>query len=146
MHDIGKLTVPRTILYKPAPLTAAEWMVFRAHPETGAWFAEVMGADQNVVEAVRQHHERLDGSGYPRGLAGDEITSYARILAVADVYCAMTQRRPYRSPLRQEDALEFLRNRSLFDGEVVKALEALVNCLHYRDQTLLYTGDKLCAR
>ncbi len=126
LHDLGKLSIPRSVLYKTGPLTKHEWLLLQSHPETGAWLAEMAGAGSEIVLAIRQHHERLDGSGYPAGLHGSDITYLARLIAVADVYCAMTSDRPYRPALPHSTALEFLSREALFDQELVSALKALL--------------------
>jgi putative nucleotidyltransferase with HDIG domain len=100
VHDLGKLCVPPEIISKPAALDADEWTVMRNHPSAGADLLEPCEAPAEVLEIVRSHHERWDGAGYPDGLKGTEIPLGARIIAVADAYCAMLEARPYRAPLR----------------------------------------------
>ena len=95
VHDVGKSAVPTRILLKPAPLDEGEWAEMRRHPVLGAELLTAVVPDA-VVEIVRSHHERWDGGGYPDGLAGDAIPLGARIVAVVDAYCAMTEPRPYR--------------------------------------------------
>ncbi len=97
LHDIGKIAIPAEILDKPAPLTGEELTVVREHPTVGARILQPLPHCQAILPMVLQHHERLDGSGYPSGLRGDDIHLYARILSVADVFDAMTSRRPYRA-------------------------------------------------
>ena len=108
LHDIGKIGVPEPILRKRGALDAAEWTVMRRHPVTGsqivAPFEHLAGA--SIV--IRHHHERCDGSGYPDGLIGDAIPLGARIVAVADVFDAITSERPYRCALPRQAALEHL--------------------------------------
>jgi PAS domain S-box-containing protein/putative nucleotidyltransferase with HDIG domain len=99
VHDIGKIVVPAEILSKPGKLSEIEMQIVRQHPGAGADIIEPIGFDPDVAEMVRQHHERLDGSGYPAGLRGDEILVEARVLAVADVFEAMISHRPYRPGL-----------------------------------------------
>jgi HD-GYP domain-containing protein (c-di-GMP phosphodiesterase class II) len=96
LHDIGKFAIPDQILAKHAPLDAAEWTLMKSHPEIGL---SVLGDGRSRREllAVLYHHERLDGSGYPYGLAGDSIPIEARIVAAADTYDALTSDRPYRT-------------------------------------------------
>ena len=105
LHDVGKIAVPSDILTKPGRLTATELALIQTHAHIG--YDILVGIDfpTPVAEVTRQHHERLDGSGYPRGLVGDEILADARILAVADVVEAMTSHRPYRPSLGLEQAL-----------------------------------------
>jgi HD domain len=107
LHDLGKMRIPRAILNKPGPLSAEELAVMRTHVESGARL--LAGAcDQNVVEMVRHHHERLDGSGYPDGLAGEAIPLGARIIAVADTFDAMISTRPYRPAKSHKRAMDAL--------------------------------------
>jgi len=100
VHDLGKLCVPPEIITKPGALDADEWTAMRNHPAAGADLLEPCDAPSEVIEIVRSHHERWDGAGYPDGLKGHEIPLGARIIAVADAYCAMLEARPYRAPLR----------------------------------------------
>lgn len=106
LHDIGKLRVPAEILTKPGTLSTAEMSLIREHPEQGYEILKHIDFPWPVAEIVHQHHERADGSGYPRGLAGDEIRMSARILAVADVVEAMASHRPYRPALGLAKAIE----------------------------------------
>jgi PAS domain S-box-containing protein/putative nucleotidyltransferase with HDIG domain len=105
LHDIGKIVVPAEILSKPGRLSDAEMQLVRQHPAAGAEIVRPIGFDPEVAEMIGQHHERLDGSGYPAGLAGDEILWEARILAVADVVEAMVSHRPYRPALPLEQVV-----------------------------------------
>jgi putative nucleotidyltransferase with HDIG domain len=106
LHDIGKIGVPDAVLLKEGPLTAAEWVVMRSHPEEGARIIERLGYLDDVVPGIRHHHERMDGRGYPDGLLGDEIPLAARIIHVADALDAMTTKRLYREERSFEEALE----------------------------------------
>jgi PAS domain S-box-containing protein/putative nucleotidyltransferase with HDIG domain len=99
LHDIGKMVVPAEILAKPGPLSVAEMEIIRQHPAAGAEIVRSIGFDPEVAEMILQHHERLDGSGYPAGLHGAEILAGTRILSVADVVEAMISHRPYRPAL-----------------------------------------------
>ncbi len=105
MHDVGKIGVPESILRKPSPLTAEERLEMERHPVHGARIVEPIKQLHPILPGVRWHHERLDGAGYPDGLAGDDIPLQARILAVADAYDAMTSDRPYRLGLPTEVAV-----------------------------------------
>ena len=105
VHDIGKFTIPAEILTKPTHLSPQELALVRTHAEAGYEALRSIQFPWPVAEAVRQHHERLDGSGYPRGLKGDQICLEARILAVADTVEAMATNRPYRHALGIEAAL-----------------------------------------
>ncbi len=123
LHDVGKIGVPDSILRKPGALTTEEWEAMRSHPAAGYEIlrdVEFLGAAAEIVYA---HHESFDGSGYPSGLAGDEIPLGARIFSVADSFDAMTSDRPYRAALPPEDALaEIQRNSgSQFDPIAVDA-------------------------
>lgn len=104
LHDIGKIVVPAEILSKPGRLTETEMMLVREHAAAGADAIAASNFEGSIAEAIRQHHERLDGSGYPAGLHGDEILPEARILAVADVVEAMVSHRPYRPALSIAEA------------------------------------------
>ena len=104
VHDLGKLNVPPEIIVKPGELDESEWQAMRSHPAAGAELLEPCAAPREVLEIVRSHHERWDGAGYPDGLKGQEIPLGARIIAVADAYCAMIEQRPYRAPRRPSAA------------------------------------------
>ena len=100
IHDIGKISVPAEILSKPSQLTDLEFGLIKMHPQTGYEVLEAIEFLWPVAQIVLQHHERMDGSGYPQGLSGDDIILEARILAVADVVEAMASHRPYRAASR----------------------------------------------
>jgi len=127
IHDIGKITVPAEILSKPTPLTDAEFNLVKAHPQLGYDILKQAMLPDPVAEIVRQHHERLDGSGYPQQLTADGILPEAQILAVADVVEAMSSHRPYRAALGVEAALEAIAAGSgkTYDADVVAACLAL---------------------
>jgi putative nucleotidyltransferase with HDIG domain len=108
LHDVGKLHIPDSILLKPGPLDDAEWVVMKKHPEMGLDILERMGKFEAESEVVIAHHERIDGSGYPRGLRGDEIPLGARILAVADTYDVLVSDRPYRRARTRSEAITIL--------------------------------------
>jgi diguanylate cyclase (GGDEF)-like protein len=125
LHDVGKIGVGDTVLQKPAPLDEDEWAQMRRHPELGARI--LAGAElEDVAEWVFAHHERVDGTGYPLGLCGEQIPLEARILAVADAYEAMTSDRPYSRSVSAEEAAVELRRcaGTQFDERVVEALLA----------------------
>jgi putative nucleotidyltransferase with HDIG domain len=107
LHDVGKINTPRDVLNKPGRLTDDEFAVMRRHPVDGAEMLAGIG-DPEITAMVRHHHERLDGGGYPDGLAGEEIPLGARIIAVADTFDAMTSSRSYRGACRHKKALEVL--------------------------------------
>lgn len=106
LHDIGKVALPDHVLHKPGPLTPEEWTLVRTHPQVG-WTVLAGFEDETLhlaAEIARDHHERWDGSGYPRGLSGTAIPLEARIAAVADVFDALTSDRPYRSSMSLDEA------------------------------------------
>jgi HD-GYP domain-containing protein (c-di-GMP phosphodiesterase class II) len=106
LHDLGKIGVPDQILHKPGPLNDAEWSIMREHPVWGARALERISGFRPASRAVRHHHERWDGRGYPDGLAGETIPIGARVIAVCDAYEAMTSTRPYRPALAEPLARE----------------------------------------
>jgi HD-GYP domain-containing protein (c-di-GMP phosphodiesterase class II) len=129
LHDIGKLSIPTAILQKPAPLDDAEYDVVKLHPERGRdLLGELGGFDESVTRLVLDHHERLDGSGYPRGVAGPALDLPTRILAVCDVYDALVSDRVYRAAWAQDAALALLRDEAgtAYDERCVDALERVV--------------------
>jgi PAS domain S-box-containing protein/putative nucleotidyltransferase with HDIG domain len=109
LHDLGKMIVPAEILSKPGRLTDAEFSLIREHAAAGAEIVADIDFGDDIAAIVRQHHERLDGSGYPLGLSGADILPEAKVLAVADVVEAMISHRPYRAALSQSEALDELR-------------------------------------
>jgi len=129
LHDVGKVYVPSEILSKPGKLTGLELGLAKAHAEASYNIVKSIKFSGSIAHIVWQHHERMDGSGYPQGLNGDQIMLEARILAVADVVEAMTAHRPYRPALGLEKALdEITRNRTtLYDAQAVDACLVLFN-------------------
>jgi two-component system response regulator RpfG len=129
LHDIGKLRIPDAILTKPGPLTDEEWVVMKRHPQMGVDILRRMGNKFEAESAaVLYHHERMDGSGYPAGLAGDAIPLSARILGVADTYDVLVSDRPYRRARTREEAVRIVleeRGHHLY-APAVDALLALV--------------------
>ncbi|MFL5865436.1 MAG: HD domain-containing phosphohydrolase [Solirubrobacteraceae bacterium] len=111
LHDIGKLKTPRPVVNKPGRLTDAEFDLIKLHPVDGAQMAAVL-ADPRLTAIVRHHHERMDGTGYPDGLSGNDIPVGARIIAVADTFDAVTSNRAYRSAARHTQAIDILRRES----------------------------------
>lgn len=105
LHDVGKIGIPENILTKPAGLTHTETMVLRTHPILGERIVAPLGFPPVVRDVIRHHHERWDGRGYPDGLEGNEIPPAARLFGIADAIDAMTSLRPYRRPMRFEDAI-----------------------------------------
>jgi putative two-component system response regulator len=116
LHDIGKVAIPDTILQKPGPLTAAEWEIMKTHSSKGAEAIELAERDVDqpveflgmAKEIAHWHHERWDGSGYPDGLAGEEIPLSARLMAVADVFDALMSPRVYKSSMPQDKARDII--------------------------------------
>jgi diguanylate cyclase (GGDEF)-like protein len=127
LHDLGKLAIPEEILQKPGDLTSAEWLVVQRHPQIAHRMLESLGVDP-VADWVLHHHERWDGSGYPDGLAGEDIPLGSRIVYVAEVYDAMTFGRLYRSPRSRDQALAEIDRCSgvQFDPQVVRAFFSAV--------------------
>ena len=127
LHDIGKLSVPLEILRKPGKLTDAEYAEIKRHPEAGRRLLDELGGFAPVVrDLVSDHHERLDGKGYPRGLDDDELPLHTRILTVCDVYDALVSDRVYRTAWTPERAFELLRDDAGFDARCVEALARVV--------------------
>jgi putative nucleotidyltransferase with HDIG domain len=129
VHDIGKLSVPDSILQKPGPLTDEEFAIIKRHPEWGDKMLVDLGFGPEVRHLVRDHHERLNGSGYPHGYDGALISFDARILAVCDVYDALISRRVYRDAWTEDRAVALLREESgtSFDPKCVAALERVLS-------------------
>jgi HD-GYP domain-containing protein (c-di-GMP phosphodiesterase class II) len=127
IHDVGKINTPTTILHKAGPLTDEEYEVIKRHPGDGARMVAVL-RDAELTAMVRHHHERLDGTGYPSGLSGDEIPVGARIIAVADTFDAITSARPYRLARPHKQAINILRDDAgtKLDPAAVRAF-----CSHY---------------
>jgi HD-GYP domain-containing protein (c-di-GMP phosphodiesterase class II) len=109
LHDVGKIGVDEAILRKPDQLTPAEWEVMTRHPAIGSQIVEGVAFLREAQPCIRHHHEGFDGSGYPDGLRGEAIPLGARVIAVADVFDAITTDRPYRAALAQPEALNELR-------------------------------------
>jgi putative nucleotidyltransferase with HDIG domain len=129
LHDIGKVAVPDAILYKPGRLTGEERALMARHPEVGAEILAGIEFLEDAAKVVRCHHERWDGTGYPDGLAGEEIPLVARVFAVADVLDALTTDRPYRLGLPLDEARAMISGASgaHFDPDVVAAFESITD-------------------
>ncbi|NLA57426.1 MAG: HD-GYP domain-containing protein [Firmicutes bacterium] len=123
LHDIGKIVVDEAILNKATNLDEREWKHIQRHPVVGYRLLNFVPGMSSVAAAILAHHERWDGTGYPRGLKGEEIPVNARIVAVADAYDAMVSFRPYRNSLTHEEAVEELQQRSgtQFDPRIIQA-------------------------
>ena len=127
-HDVGKLAVPEAILLKPDTLGDLDWVVVRRHPEEGARLIEHLGFLEDALPAIRHHHERYDGTGYPDRLTGEDIPLGARIIHLADALDAMLTPRPYRPALEPLAALEQIRSGAgaQFCPRCVEALDAVM--------------------
>jgi putative nucleotidyltransferase with HDIG domain len=128
LHDVGNIAVPAAILSKPSALTEQETALMRVHAEEGCKLLADVDFGAPVAEIVYEHHERFDGSGYPRGLKGDDIRIEARILAIADTVEAMCSPRPYRGALGMDAAIDEINKNAgkLFDLHLVTACTRLV--------------------
>jgi putative nucleotidyltransferase with HDIG domain len=128
LHDIGKIGIPDAILLKPGRLTQEEYNWMKKHPEVGENIMKQVRLLHNALPCLGEHHEKMDGTGYPRGLKGDQISILGRIVAVADVFDAITSDRPYRIGLSVEDGLDLLCEGvgTQFDGNCVEAFIDLV--------------------
>ncbi len=143
VHDVGKIAVPAEILSKPRPLTVAEFELMKTHPQTGFEILKTVAFPWPLAEIILQHHERLDGSGYPRGLSGDRLSPEARILAVADVVEAMASHRPYRPALGIDAALQEIigKRATQFDPDAVDACVRLFREKGFKlDDSTMATG------
>jgi putative two-component system response regulator len=108
LHDVGKVGIPDSILFKPGPLTAEEWVTMRSHAARGEDICRHMKSLAPVLPIIRHHHERWDGSGYPDGLRGEQIPLLAQILQIVDIYDALTSARPYKVAFTADRALAMI--------------------------------------
>lgn len=146
LHDIGKIAIPDAILLKEGPLTDEEWVIMKTHPRVGHELVSSSPFLAGAAEIVLSHQEHFDGSGYPRGLTGEEVCMGARIFAVIDAYDAMRSDRPYRKAMRREDAVAEIRRCSgtQFDPVVVDAvLRSLPQLERIRSLDAQATGDSV---
>jgi putative nucleotidyltransferase with HDIG domain len=129
LHDIGKIGVPDVILNKLGKLSDQEIAIIRRHPVAGANILNQVNLMKSIIPGILEHHERLDGSGYPFGLRGEQISLYGRIIMVADVFDAMTSNRPYRPALRVQEVMDYIVSSSgiLFDRQCVEALVRILS-------------------
>ena len=138
VHDIGKVAVPETILLKPGRLTPEEFLVMQHHPVLGERICAPLKSFRLVLPIIRHHHEKLDGSGYPDGLKGEEISLTARVLQIVDVYDALTTDRPYKSAFASVKALEIMEdevNKGWWDSRIFGEFKRLVASGEWADQT-----------
>jgi HD-GYP domain-containing protein (c-di-GMP phosphodiesterase class II) len=128
IHDVGKHALPAALLSKKTSLTPADWHLIRGHPELGSQLAAQLGYDAAVRALVRHHHEHWDGSGYPQRLEGVDIPLGARIIAIADVFDALTSTRPYRVALPAATALAVMRAESgtVLDPDLFQLFEHMI--------------------
>ena len=129
IHDIGKIAIPDNILLKPGRFNNIDRKIMSMHPTIGARYLDSRYHDDRVIEIVLKHHERLDGSGYPKGLKGDDISTMVRIVSVADTYEALIAKRPYKSPLSSSQAMKILKEEvkeGRLDADITAALEEVV--------------------
>jgi putative two-component system response regulator len=129
VHDIGKIGVPEHILLKAGPLNDAEWVVMKEHPVTGERICSPLKSFRLVLPIIRHHHEKLDGSGYPDRLSGDQIPLTARILQITDIYDALVTDRPYRKALSHEEAIDTMRRearRGWWDNNLIDEFGVLL--------------------
>jgi putative two-component system response regulator len=129
VHDVGKVAVPEHILLKPGPLTDEEWKIMKQHPVVGERICRPLKSFRHVLPIIRHHHEKLDGTGYPDGLKGDQIPITARVLQTVDIFDALTTYRPYRKALPPDEAVAKIRDEvrhGWWDGSLIDELENLV--------------------
>lgn len=128
IHDVGKINICENILNKPSELTEEEYDIVKKHPQFGHDIIMKTTGNSTLAKIVLDHHERLDGTGYPNGLKGDEISIEAMVLAVVDSFDAMTSNRPYKKKITTEEALEDLKSHigSLYDSRIVLVLEEII--------------------
>jgi putative nucleotidyltransferase with HDIG domain len=122
LHDIGKMGIPDEILHKPGPLSEEEWVIMRQHPLYAYQMLSPIAYLKGALEIPYCHHEKWDGSGYPRGLKGEQIPLAARLFTVVDVWDALTSNRPYRSAWSKKDSIKYIREQTgkHFDPQVVE--------------------------
>ncbi len=147
LHDIGKVSVPINIINKPGRLSKEEFDIVKMHPVYAAQHLKERNlVNDNIFKGIIQHHEKIDGSGYPYKMSGKQIHPYARILAVADVYDALTSNRPYRVPNPPNEAIEFIMagNETHFDEMVVRAFLRKVAPFPVGSKVKLSNGESAC--
>lgn len=139
VHDIGKISIPSELLVKPGALTEGEWIIMKSHPIVGEEIFSRISCSSDLRYMIRSHHERLDGTGYPDGLSGDQLSIEVRILGVADALDAIAGVRPYHAPRTMEDAFEIVEGcGAAYDRDVLSATRSLYNQGKLSDR--VYTG------
>jgi putative two-component system response regulator len=138
LHDVGKVGVPDAVLLKPGPLTPSEFSLMQRHPEIGESLCAPLQSLRNVRPIIRCHHERLDGSGYPGGLKGDEVPLLAQIVGIVDVYDALTSQRPYRGALPPELAARHLLREVEQEKFARPYVEAFLDAMRIRPATSVH--------
>ncbi|MFN2341314.1 MAG: HD-GYP domain-containing protein [Halanaerobium sp.] len=149
LHDIGKTLIPEEIINKPAKLTEHEYEVIKEHPQLGfSYLQQIESVSPLSRIVVYSHHERVDGSGYPRGLKGDEIHEFGRVAAIADVFDALTSDRVYRDKWPTYKAAEYIMNHTeqLFDYQLVKKFLPQVSFYPNGSEVILSTGHRAVVR
>ncbi len=129
VHDIGKVAVPEQILLKPGPLTAVERAIMEQHPVVGERICSPLKSFREVLPIIRHHHEKLDGTGYPDGLKGEQIPITARVMTIVDIFDSLTTNRPYRKALSPGEAFRIMHEeaqRGWWDTRLLREFEALV--------------------
>jgi putative two-component system response regulator len=129
LHDIGKLGVPDAVLQKEGPLDAHEWAVMRRHPLMGCEICERLKGIDEVLPMIRNHHERLDGTGYPDGLKGGQISDIVRVVSIVDIYDALTTRRSYKDAFPMDKAFRVMWeevDKGWWDRDIMKVWESMV--------------------
>jgi len=142
LHDIGKVGIPDSILLKPGPLDAEEMEIVRQHPVIGENICAPLKSLRRILPVIRHHHELMDGSGYPDGLCGEQISLQTRVLQIADIYDALTTERPYRIALTSGEALEILRQEAMC-GWIDIALAREFSRLHRFDENFQSSGRSM---
>ena len=144
MHDVGKLMVPDSIIRKPAKLSPSEYNIVKTHTLQGYNILKEHPIDENIKESALMHHERCDGSGYPLGLTGDKINPYAKIVAIADVYDAMTAARIYRGPLCPFKVISIFETEGLqkYDGKYILTFLEHIAATYMNNRVRLSNGKE----
>ena len=145
LHDIGKIKVPAAILQKPSPLTPEETQIVQAHAYLGyEMLLEAGETDELLLTTTRDHHERLDGSGYPRKLTAPDISIAVRIVTLCDVFAAMTEPRPYVAAMKWDEALRAMaKKRTRLDLDLLAGFATMMTALHAPKKRLSLLGNGL---